>query len=521
MKQKQNTSKRKRGVVLTVAGLKRFQAAILEVERGERGGKRFTQAELSDRIGVSTATLSRLWSLNCRIDPRTLRICFSSFDLRLTEGDYTLFTPEDINGIDENWEEDINGDSPNNEGNEDSFLNHFSNNNVTSQFVATTVASDKISNVIAFRERLNKTPLSLNQYYQYKVSKYCRYPSGPLSLDSQLYIPRPPLEELAYQEIMQLGCVIRIQGCRGMGKTSLVLRVLAYAKMLGYETVTLNINQVDIDILQKPQSFMHWFAATISRKLGLEFDLEEYWDEEIGNKLSCTLFIKECILANLDKPLLLVLDDIHHVFEYPDLAREFLPLLRSWQEEAQQDKVWQKLRMVIIYSNEVDASLDINQSPFNIGLPLRLSDFNEQQVIDLARRYGIDWRGNSEAEKLITLVGGHPALINLALYHISCTELTLEDICQTASTLTGIYRQHLQNIFNKLQKNEKLLQNFTIILTNNSNIPLDTFTAYKLENMGLIKLRRQRWVVSCQLYRDFFLKNLPLALEKNFFCGGG
>ncbi|MFQ4146744.1 AAA-like domain-containing protein [Chlorogloeopsis sp. ULAP02] len=429
MKEDKTKLKRKRGVVLTVVGLRRLQAAILEEERTERGGKRFTQAELSDRIGVSTSSLSRLWSLSSRIDPRTLRICFSAFDLQLDQKDYTLFNSHDINRLDKSSQEDevINrGFLPKRE--------LFPTQQIVTagttppQLVSTLVCAEKFVSEVTPRER------SLNCNYQSKLTVYCKYPSGPLPLDSKLYISRPPLEELAYQEIMQPGCVIRIEGCREMGKTSLMLRLLAHARTLGYKIVKLNINQVDIDVLQKSQLFMKWLAASISRQLGIEFHAEKHWDEEIGSKLSCTLYLKECLLASLEKPLLLVLDEVQHIFEYPDLAREFLPLLRSWQEEAQQDEVWQKLRLAIIYSTDVSLPLNINQSPFKIGLPLKLSEFTDEQVMELAERYGMDWRHNKQVQQLMKLIGRHPALINIALYQLCYQQLTLEEILKMAST---------------------------------------------------------------------------------------
>ncbi|MDM9380614.1 AAA-like domain-containing protein [Chlorogloeopsis sp. ULAP01] len=430
MKEDKTKLKRKRGVVLTVAGLRRLQAAILEEERRERGGKRFTQAELSDRIGVSTSSLSRLWSLSSRIDPRTLRICFSAFDLHLDKKDYTFFDSNDINCLDENTQEDevINRDFCKNVGNADFLPNSglFLQQQMP-QLVSTLVCAEKFSSEVALKER------SLNHSYQSKFTAYYKYPSGPLPLDSKLYISRPRLEELAYQEIMQPGCVIRIEGCREMGKTSLMLRVLAHAITLGYETVKLNLNQVDIDVLQKPHLFMKWLAASISRQLGIEFNVEKHWDEEIGSKLSCTIYLKECLLAPLEKPLLLVLDEVQHIFEYPDLAREFLPLLRSWQEEAQQDQVWQKLRLVIVYSTDVSLPLNINQSPFNLGLPLKLSEFTYEQAMELVERYGIDWRHSNQVQQLMKLIGGHPALINIALYQLCCQQLTLEEIFKIAS----------------------------------------------------------------------------------------
>lgn len=514
MKKYKNKPLRKRGAVLTVTGLKRLQVAILEEERQTRGGKRFTQAELSDRIGISTSSLSRLWSLNSRIDPRTLRICFSAFDLLLYEEDYTLFNADNVDSLHENYQEDqkaIAQDLLDNLGNMDLlpeselFLQQqtMTAKTVAPQVVSVFIDPKKMNGEIRLKEQINYN-------YQSRTTEYIKYPSSPLSLDSKFYIPRPPLEELAYQEIMQPGCVARIQGFRGMGKTSLMLRILAHARMLGYKTAKLNINQVDMDILQKPKLFMQWLAASIARQLGIEFNTDKHWDEEIGSKLSCTLYLQQYLLAALEQPLLLVLDEVQHIFEYPDLGREFLPLLRSWQEEAQQDEVWQKLRLVIIYSTDVYLSLDINQSPFNIGLPLKVSEFTAEQVIELANRYEIDWKQNDQVQQLMELIGGHPALINLTLYQLCHQQLTLEKILETASTQIGIYRQHLQNLLNKLQQNSQLLDNFKILLTKDDNMPLELLTAYKLENMGLIRWQQQEWVISCKLYRDFLRKYLDL-----------
>ncbi|WP_337884269.1 hypothetical protein [Fischerella thermalis] len=53
-------TKRIRGVILTVIGLKRLQAAIELAEVQENNGERFTQEELSERMKVSTKTISCL-----------------------------------------------------------------------------------------------------------------------------------------------------------------------------------------------------------------------------------------------------------------------------------------------------------------------------------------------------------------------------------------------------------------------------------------------------------------------------
>ncbi|WP_311774912.1 AAA-like domain-containing protein, partial [Nostoc sp. 2RC] len=60
------------------------------------------------------------------------------------------------------------------------------------------------------------------------------YPSGPVPLDSPLYINRPALEELICKEILHPGCLIRIKAPKKMGKSSLLNRMIAYAKEQNY-----------------------------------------------------------------------------------------------------------------------------------------------------------------------------------------------------------------------------------------------------------------------------------------------
>ncbi|WP_445314293.1 AAA-like domain-containing protein [Microcoleus vaginatus] len=61
-------------------------------------------------------------------------------------------------------------------------------------------------------------------------------PEGSVSLDSPLYIDRPPIESDSYQTIVKPGALIRIKAPRQMGKTSLVQRILDRAKKEGYQT---------------------------------------------------------------------------------------------------------------------------------------------------------------------------------------------------------------------------------------------------------------------------------------------
>jgi transcriptional regulator with XRE-family HTH domain len=334
-----------------------------------------------------------------------------------------------------------------------------------------------------------------------------RYPNGAVPLGSPFYLERTPFEAQIDREIRKPGALIRIKAPREMGKTSLLLRVLDSAQGLGYQTVSLNLAQVDEAILSDLNQFLRCICANVARQLQLKPMLDEYWDEDLGSKISCTDYFQHYLLEKISTPLVLVFDEMNHIFEHPQIAKDFLPLLRSWYEEAKILPIWQKLRLIVVHSTEIYIPLQINQSPFNVGLPIQLDTFSPIEVQQLARRYGIDWEGSAEATQLIELVGGHPALVNIAFYHLSCGDITLSQLLETAPTATGIYHNHLQRHWVTLEAQPELLLALNGVMNATEPVSLELIIAYKLGSMGLIKQSQNNAVPNCELYRQFFLEN--------------
>jgi transcriptional regulator with XRE-family HTH domain len=465
MELQQTKTKRKRGVVLTPMGLQRLQEAILNWEILENKGNRLTLEQLSKQINVSTKTLSRLWSLSASVDHKTLKLCFSAFNLEVREEDYTVLSGENETEI--------------------------------SRFLSQS----------SFTQQEN-----LSQSYTDIIGNHLSYPDGAVPLDSPFYIERPPIENLVYREVTQPGCVIRIRAPRQMGKSSLALRLCAFANTQEYYTVHLQCHQIDDQCLTNLNSLLRCICCQIAKQLNIDPNLEQHWEEEIGCKLSCSIYLQNYILKQCRNPLVLVLSDVDRFFEYPHIANDFFALLRSWCEEARQNYNWQKLRLVLVYSTEQYISLDINHSPFNVGLPIRLHEFNQQQVEELARRYQLRWTAGKESTLLMSLVGGHPALIQLALYHLSSGNLTLTDLIAEAIANGGIYRHHLQQHWAKLRVNLSLVRLYTELVTSPQSLRLDPMDAYKLESLGLIGFEGDRVIPRCELYRTYFQKQLSATV---------
>ncbi|MEB3179655.1 MAG: AAA-like domain-containing protein [Nostocaceae cyanobacterium] len=340
------------------------------------------------------------------------------------------------------------------------------------------------------------------------ITKYLEFVNRPEAANSRFYIPRPPIEELVLSEIRNPGSLIRITAPRKMGKSSLLNQLLADAQTEGYQTVTIDFQQAEESIFRSLDKFLRWLCALVSHQLHLSCQINDYWSKEIGSKVSCTIYFESYILPQIDKGLLLAFNEVNRVLEHPQIAQDFLPLLRYWYEIAQPNEPWGKLRKVVINSSEIDVQLPINQSPFNIGLSIQLPEFNTEQIQRLAQLHSLDWQSYQNAEKLKAMVGGHPYLVRIALFYISRGEITLENLLQSAPTALGVYQHYLRNLWGILQSQPQLLTAIKQVLANQENLQLDPVIVYKLESLGLINLDRNQPVIACQLYQLFLESQL-------------
>ena len=332
-------------------------------------------------------------------------------------------------------------------------------------------------------------------------------PEGQVSLDSAFYIARPPIENDCYETILQPGALIRIKAPRQMGKTSLLSRTLDYAKKQGCQTAYLNLQSADAEFLGSLDKFLQWFCGSIAQELNLPDKLAEHWQGVLGSKNKCTNYFQRYLLSEIKSPVVLGLDEVDQIFQYPEVAAEFFGLLRAWHEKSKNQATWQKLRLAIAHSKEVYIPLNINQSPFNVGLPIDLPEFNQSQVKDLVQRYHLDW-GEEEIEQLMTMVGGHPYLVRKSLYEIARDRISLSQFLQIAPTEQGMFSDHLRRHLSNLREDDKLVAAMKQVITENKPVRLDTNSAFKLRSMGLVKFQGNDVTPLCDLYRLYLRERL-------------
>lgn len=337
------------------------------------------------------------------------------------------------------------------------------------------------------------------------------YPRGQVHFDSA-YVKREPDESRCYREILQPGALIRIKAPLQMGKTLLMSKILEQADKHGFRTVALNLREGTPKDFSNLDTFLQWFCTSVSVKLELTQPVDEHWSRSVGNsKIKCRTYFERYLLPG-ESPLALALDEVDKLFLHPEIAGEFLGMLRTWHEDAKTRELWRHMRLVVLHT-EVYTQIDINQSPFNAGTEIKLTDFSQRQVQDLAQQYGLNWN-ITQVQQLMDMIGGHPYLVAKALEQVARLDMALEHLLETASSENGIYRDHLRQHLTKLKNNPQLAAELKKVVIANDvnpvklNLDLNPDLAVKLDELGLVKLQNNQAKPRYKLYSQYFRNRL-------------
>jgi hypothetical protein len=355
-------------------------------------------------------------------------------------------------------------------------------------------------------ERSQELSSEVSCFDRFEVSE-----EDPGLVSDQHYIDRYPVEKICYEALLKPGSLLRIKAPQRMGKTSLVNQLAYLMSRHDYRTANLSFEMADrCKHFSDLNQFLRWFCLNVSRELGLPGNLEEYWDEAgMGAKVSCTTYFEEYLLPQAQTPLLLCLDDVDLLFAHPAIYEDFFGLLRSWYEKARSRRVWQKLRLVIAHATDVYIRLNLHQSPFNVGVPVSLPDFTQEQARQFAQRFQLTDEADVAIETLFEWVGGHPYLLKLAFGELADRSMDyMPTLLAEIASDSGIYSSHLRRHLLSMQQDPALAKALVQVVCAEAPVKLETITAYKLQSMGLITLTGNMAQCRCQLYRHYFAERL-------------
>jgi len=330
-------------------------------------------------------------------------------------------------------------------------------------------------------------------------------------IEASIYVKRPDLEDRCYQELLKPGAVLRMKAPKRLGKTSLITRVIQQLEQeKDYRGAYLPFGLAEKTEFKDLDKLLKWFCVSVGQALGLDNELNTYWDEKYStSKMNCTNYFEAYLLAQLsDSPVVLCLDDVDLVFPYQEVAQDFLGMLRAWHEKSKISKTWKKLRLVLVHSTDVYIRLDTNTSPFNVGFTIELPKFTPKQVEYLINQYNLVL-DQEQLEKLTNLVGGHPYLLQEALNNLKNNQTnSLEQLLSEATTEAGIYSSHLRSYWPILQENPQLIDSLKTVVEASKPVELKPNQTHYLYSLGLVSLQGNKVTISCNLYKDYFKKRI-------------
>jgi AAA-like domain len=326
---------------------------------------------------------------------------------------------------------------------------------------------------------------------------------------------RKSQEENCYKTMLSLGSLLRIKGAKGMGKRQLIDRMFGKLRENNNDTQIAIINfysEFNNNSFRSLNEFSKAFCSCIADNLDLPDNLHNWKDERDFSNSQVNNYLEDYILPRIDRHLILVLEGVDRVFEYP-LATNFCNLVRGWHSKAQRNEEWQKTSIVITHSTNIYASLDINVSPLaNIGTIVALDDFSVGEIVSLAAMYKLNLNAD-RINQLMQLVSGNPYFVDRALKVLAEGVITLEVLLDKAATEEGIYRDRLSEIWKIIEQQVLLKKSLRLLIGSDEPQIIHPLQLYKLHSLGLVKRKNNTGIICCELYRQYFNRMFLLEGE--------
>ena len=353
-----------------------------------------------------------------------------------------------------------------------------------------------------------KAPLSQTDLM---LAKEIEMETGAMKPASPYYIERASDAELFQQLKSKRQPTLLVSGARQMGKSSLLARVIAQAKEKKNRVFYLDFQTIDKEKMQTLSVLNKYIAIRMQRELRPALKVDDVWDDDphgLGAKDNLFYYIEDALLANDEKPLLLLFDEADMVFNY-DYRNDFFGMMRSWHNSTATDENWDNISLVIAHSTEPTLWIEniIEQSPFNVGYKINMVYFTADEVMQLNERYHYPLKTDKEFDSLMKLVGGQPYLVRQSLYSMVKHNCNMPELETMAAQEIGPFGDHLRQFLWRFEEHPEVRNTFRDILHGRTCNNETHFQ--RLRAAGLIKgATRHEAEVRCELYHEYFKKHL-------------
>lgn len=208
---------------------------------------------------------------------------------------------------------------------------------------------------------------------------------GDVQAAAGTYIPRSADDDLL--NLCLQGKFSYVLACRQIGKSSLKNAVAEQLTRRGWRVVRLDLNRIGQDV-KKAEDWYFSLLDEISRRLALEFDLEQWWEQYSHTTWAQRFlhFFDRVVLQQIADPIVIFIDEIDMTLglSYTD---DLFAAIRSIYNDRAQNPSYHRLTFVLLGVATPDQLVNApKRTPFNIGHEIAIRDFQRAEctpMVDL------------------------------------------------------------------------------------------------------------------------------------------
>ncbi len=238
-----------------------------------------------------------------------------------------------------------------------------------------------------------------------------RFQVGGAIRKGNLYVPRGADDELPAALLEGEFCYVLAP--RQMGKSSLKVRATDRLEERGVRWVDIDLTVMGSDS-DSPEDWYIGLLDEIVTQLDLETDLDEFWDrhDRLKPVHRWSRFLREALLEEVAEPVVIFIDEIDSVLALSFSTDDFFAAIRATYNQRAGDLVFGRLTFCLLgVAAPSDLMRDPHRTPFNIGRPIQLADFDAGEARDFLPGLA---EVSGEPEALLAAVlawtDGHPYL---------------------------------------------------------------------------------------------------------------
>ena len=352
-------------------------------------------------------------------------------------------------------------------------------------------------------------------------SNYNYQIGGCLPPDAPTYVERQADSDL-YDELMA-GHFCYVLNSRQMGKSSLRVRTMRRLQSAGFACAVIDLTEIGTQRITREQ----WYASLVNilvRNFGLELRLGEWWREQeplsFLNRFS--VFIESVLLKEINQDIVIFVDEIDIVLSLSFGVEDFFALIRSFYNQRADNPVYNRLTFAVFgVATPNDLIRNQNSTPFNIGTPIELTGFDQDEAEPLARglmgeasnpqlvlREVLDWTGGQPflTQKLCRLISLSTSPIPEGEEQECVDNLVNSQIIDNWESQDT--PEHLKTIRDSLLYNKQfIVSNLTLYqqILQNGEVAVDhSDEQAQLQNSGLVVKKQNKLKVHNWIYQSIF-----------------